>query len=115
MKNTKKKIQNKKVEYISSSEDLKYISRCFYFGILNDIEYISNGMVLKFGVYTACQYYGNSTPIRIYVPTNLEQKLEDNLEINERYFVIAAPYKVRGAKEYLHRVDLLLHIFKEVY
>lgn len=110
-----RKRQNKKVDFISSKENLKYISRCHYYGRLKDIEYISNGMVLKFEVYTATQYYGGNTVIRVYVPSDLEKLLEGSLEINERYYILAAPYKVRAAKEYVHRVDLLLNIFKELY
>lgn len=98
----------------NSTSNLKYLTRCYYYGKLLDWEYVSEAMVLKFQVYTATEFYGNSTTIRIYVPTNLEEKLKMELITGENYFIIAAPYKLVFKKEYKHRVDMLLQIFKEV-
>lgn len=104
----------KKIEKISSKENLKYITRLFYYGKLLDWEFVNESMVLKFCVYTGTQYYGNSNNIRIYVPTDLENDLFDNLITGDNYFVIAAPYRTKFANKYPYRVDMLLNIFKEI-
>lgn len=96
------------------NSNLKYLTRCHYYGKLIDYEYISNAIVLKLKVYTATEYYGNSNIIRVYVPTDLENIIKDRLIINENYLVIAAPYKIRFADNYRHRVDMLINIFQEV-
>lgn len=92
----------------------KYFSRCHYYGTLEDWEYISDAMVLIFLVYTATEFFGKQQRIRIYVPTELEKKLSQELIQGENYFVITAPYRVVFKNEYRHRVDMLLGIFKEV-
>lgn len=94
--------------------NLKYITRCQYYGKLENWEYVSEAMVLVFKAYTATEYYGNSSKIRIYVPTELETRLSNELEIGENYLVISAPYRICFDNRYKHRVDLLLAIFKEV-
>lgn len=97
------------------NENLKYISRCQYYGKLLDWEYISgDAMVLKFTVYSATEYFGGSTTIRVYVPTEMEHKLVNELIVGENYFIIASPYRVKLKQTYPHRVDLLLNIFKEI-
>lgn len=96
------------------NSNLKYLTRCQYYGQLLDWEYVSDAMVLVFKVYTATEYFGNSSKIRIYVPTKLEQKLAEELETGENYLVITAPYRINFKENYRHRVDLLLNIFKEV-
>lgn len=92
----------------------KYLSRCQYYGTLEDWEYVSGAMVLVFLIYTATEFYGKQQRIRIYVPTDLENKLSRELEQGENYLVVAAPYRVVFKNEYRHRVDMLLNIFKEV-
>lgn len=92
----------------------KYLSRCHYYGKLLDWEFVESAMVLKFEVYSATEYFGGSSTIRIYVPTDLEQHMAESLVIGLNYYVIAAPYKVHFKKKYKHRVDLLLQIFEEV-
>ena len=97
------------------NDSAKYISRCQYYGKLKNWEYVDGGaMVLSFIVYSASEYFGGSNTIRIYVPTELEDKLINRLIVGEMYFVIAAPYKVCFKTNYKHRVDLLLNIFQEV-
>ena len=96
------------------TSNLKYISRCQYYGKLLDWEYVSGAMVLVFQVYTATEFYGRQQKIRIYVPTRFEDRLANELEQGENYLVIAAPYRVTFKNEYRHRVDMLLAIFKEV-
>ena len=56
----------------NSNSNLKYLSRCQYFGKLIDYEYVTEAMVLKLLVYTATEYFGGSSTIRIYVPTEME-------------------------------------------
>lgn len=113
MKNKKETKNNKqKVERISPDEQIKYLSRCYYTGKLKDWEYVNGCMVLKLIVYSACQYFGGSTVVRLYVPTDLEEKIENELEQNEIYSVVAIPYKVSANKLYQYRVDLVLHITK---
>jgi hypothetical protein len=94
--------------------DNKYLTRCHYYGRLKDIDYISEALVLNFIAYTATNYYGNSSPIRIYVPSDMEDRLVQELIVGDYYYIIAAPYRVQFNKEYRHRVDLLLNIFKEI-
>lgn len=96
------------------STNLKYLSRCTYYGKLLDWEYVSNAMILKLLVYTATEYYGCNNTIRVYVPTALEQTLSRELITGDNYLIICAPYKLTFKKEYRHRVDMLLQIFKEV-
>lgn len=98
----------------NNSSNLKYLTRCHYYGKLIDYEYVSGAIVLKLKVYTATEYYGNSNIIRIYVPTDLENTIKDRVIINDNYLVIAAPYKVRFADNYRHRVDMLINLFQEV-
>lgn len=98
----------------NSSSNLKYLTRCNYYGKLLDWEYVSGAMVLKFQVYTATEFYASNNQIRIYVPTNLEETLKRELVTGDNYFIIAAPYKLSFKKEYRHRVDMLLQIFREV-
>ena len=94
--------------------DNKYLTRCHYYGRLKDIEYISGATVLVLSSYVATSYYGNSSPVRIYVPTDMEDGVINRVTINENYYIIAAPYKVQFNKQYRHRVDLLLNIFEEI-
>jgi hypothetical protein len=96
------------------TSNLKYFSRCQYYGKLLDWQYVSGAMVLIFQVYTATEFYGKQQKIRIYVPTKFEDRLAGELEQGENYLVIAAPYRVTFKNEYRHRVDMLLGIFKEV-
>lgn len=95
-------------------EDNKYLTRCHYYGELVDIEYVNEALVLKFVAYTATKYYGNSSPIRIYVPSEMEDRLIPELIMNDTYYIVAAPYRIQFHKTYKHRVDLLLNIFREV-
>lgn len=97
-----------------TNSNTKYLTRCQYYGKLIDYEYVSNAIVLKLKVYTATEYYGNSSIIRIYVPSDLENTIKDRIIINENYLIIAAPYRVRFADNYRHRVDMLINIFREV-
>lgn len=113
-KDTKKKNGKKKINYIGSEENLKYISRSFYYGTLTDYEYIQQGLVLKLACYTATKYTGTTAIIRAYVPTDMEDKIIDYLITGDKYFLITAPYKVRASSAYPHRIDLLLNIFKEI-
>lgn len=97
-----------------ANSNKKYLSRCFYYGKLLDWEFVESAMILKFTVYTATEYYGKDTIIRIYVPTELEQHLMHTLTIGDKYMIVSAPYRVKFKQRYNHRVDLLLQIFKEV-
>lgn len=96
------------------NSNLKYLTRNNYYGKLLDYEFISGAMILKFSVYTATEYFGGSTIIRIYVPTSLDKKLQEALVINNNYFIIAAPYRINLNKKYQHRVDMLINIFEEI-
>lgn len=96
------------------NSNLKYLSRCQYYGRLENWEYVSEAMVLIFKVYTATEYYGGESKIRVYVPDKLELKLSNELEVGEKYLVITAPYRINFKERYRHRVDLLISIFKEV-
>lgn len=98
-----------------SNSNLKYLSRCQYYGKLIDWEYIDSGaMVLKLQVFTATEYYGKDTTVRLYVPTDMEDRLRESLITGYNYFIIAAPYRLNFKKKYRHRVDLLINIFQEV-
>lgn len=92
----------------------KYLTRLYYYGKLLDWDYVSEAMVLKLSCYTATEHFGGSSTIRLYVPTELENDIRDYLVVGDNYFIIAAPYSVHFKKIYRHRVDLLLHIFKEL-
>lgn len=96
------------------NSNLKYLSRCQYYGKLENWEYVSDAMILIFKVYTATEYFGNESKIRVYVPTKLEVKLNDVLTIGENYLVITAPYRINLKQKYRHRVDLLIAIFQEI-
>lgn len=96
------------------NSNLKYLSRCQYYGKLENWEFVSDAMVLIFKVYTATEYFGNESKIRVYVPDNLELKLNNELEVGENYLVVTAPYRINFKQKYRHRVDLLIAIFKEV-
>lgn len=98
----------------NNNSNLKYLTRCQYYGKLLDYEYVSEAMILVFNCYTASEYFGGNTPIRIYVPTDLENKLKQVLVSGANYFIIAAPYRVQYNKQYRHRVDLLINIFEEI-
>lgn len=97
-----------------SNNNLRYLTRCQYYGTLLDYEYVSNAMILKFKVYNATDFFGSGNTIRIYVPTDLENSIKDRVIMNENYLIIAAPYRVRFADNYRHRVDMLINIFQEV-
>lgn len=97
-----------------NNSNLKYLTRLQYYGKLVDWEFVSDAMVLKLAVFAATEYFGGSSTVRLYVPTNLQRDLARSLFVGENYFVIAAPYKVTFKERYRHRVDLLLNIFKEV-
>lgn len=99
---------------MKSSSNLKYLTRLYYYGKVLNWEYVSEAMVLKIRTYTATEYFGKSEVIRIYVPTELETDILRELIVGENYFVVAAPYKLNFKSTYRHRVDLLLHIFKEI-
>lgn len=94
--------------------NLKYLTRCQYYGKLINWEYVSEAMILIFNVYTATEYFGGNTNIRVYVPTDLEKDLEVNLVQGDNYLIITAPYRIRYNKTYNHRVDMLINIFQEV-
>lgn len=98
----------------SNKDNTKYLSRCHYYGKLENWEYVSDAMVLLLRTYTASPYHGGSNTIRLYVPTELEQRLTNELVVGDNYYVIASPYRVSFNKIYRYRVDLLLHIFKEI-
>ena len=96
------------------TNNYKYLSRCHYYGTLKDIEYISDAMVLVFKCYIATEYYGGNTNIRVYVPTELEDKLQQSLITGNEYFIVAAPYRITFKQKYQHRVDLLINIFESI-
>ena len=98
----------------NTNSNNKYLSRCQYYGKLENWEYVSDAMILIFKVYTATEYFGNESKIRIYVPDKLELKLNNELIIGENYLVITAPYRINFKEKYRHRVDLLIAIFREV-
>ena len=114
----KRKLQNKKIDFIHSEENLKYLSRCIYYGTLKDYDFITSkdgensSTVLKIQCYTATSYTGNTSTIRMYVPSDMD--IIDYLEIGQNYLYICAPYKVTGGAGYPYRIDLLLNIFKEI-
>lgn len=98
----------------NNQQNSKYLSRCQYYGKLIDWDYVEECMVLKFAVYTATEFYANTSTIRIYVPSDLEYTIINDLFKGENYFVIAAPYRVVFKQTYKYRVDLLLNLFKEI-
>lgn len=97
-----------------TTQNLKYLTRCHYYGKLENWEYIAGAMILRVRTYTATEYFGGSNMLRLYVPSDIERRLANNLIVGANYFVIAAPYKLTYAATYRHRVDLLLNIFQEV-
>ena len=103
-----------KLDKNNNNSNLKYLTRCHYYGKLLDYEYVSEAMILVFNSYIASEYFGGNTPIRIYVPTNLEDKLKQVLVTGANYYIIAAPYRIQYNKQYRHRVDLLINIFEEI-
>ena len=94
--------------------NLKYLTRNYYYGKLLDYEFVSGAMILKFSCYTATEYFGGTVNVRIYVPTSLEDRLQQVLNINSNYFIISAPYRINLNKKYQHRVDILINIFEEI-
>lgn len=104
----------KKTAIAHNKNNYKYLSRCQYYGKLEDYEYVSDAMVLKFIVYAASDYFGGSIPIRVYVPTELENEVRDNIIVGESYLVQCVPYRINLNGKYRHRVDLLLNLFEVV-
>ena len=98
----------------TNQQNNKYLSRCQYYGKLIDWDYVEECMVLKFAVYTATEFYANTSTIRIYVPSDMEKDIINELFKGDNYFIIAAPYIVTFKQIYKYRVDLLLNIFKEI-
>lgn len=96
------------------NQNLKYLTRCHYYGKLLDWDYVAGAMILKLRTYTATEYFGGVTTVRLYVPSELEHRLARVLTPGSSYYIIAAPYKLRYADTYRHRVELLLNIFEEV-
>lgn len=109
-----KKSSNKDFTKNILSSNLKYLTRLQYYGLLKDIEYISDAMILVFDSYTATEFYAGRTPVRIYVPSDSEEKIRQSIVVGARYFIIAAPYRITIQQKYKHRVDLLLSIFEEI-
>lgn len=103
-----------KVTGDNPNSNLKYLTRNYYYGKLLDYEFVSEAMILKLACYTATEYFGGTTTVRVYVPTSLEYRLRQTLKINENYFIIAAPYRINFNKKYQHRVDMLINIFEEI-
>ena len=95
-------------------DNLKYLSRIHYYGTLIDWDYVGEFMILKLKCFTATEHYANNVTIRLMVPTIMENNIKSELIVGDRYYVIGAPYTLLFDKKYRHRVDLLLHIFKEV-
>lgn len=109
------KYNNSEYNYQKTGKsNLKYLTRCHYFGKLKDIEYISDAMVLVFSCYVASEYFGGTVPVRTYVPTEIEQRLLNQITVGADYYIITAPYRVTFKQKYQHRVDLLLNIFEEI-
>ena len=98
----------------TNQQNNKYLSRCQYYGKLIDWDYVEQCMVLKFAVYTATEYYGNTSIVRVYVPTEMEDDIINELFKGDNYFIIAAPYRVTFKQTYKYREHLLLNIFKEI-
>ena len=98
----------------TNQQNNKYLSRCQYYGKLIDWDYVEECMVLKFAVYTNTEFYANTSTIRIYVPSDMEKDIINELFKGDNYFIIAAPYRVTFKQTYKYRVDLLLNIFKEI-
>lgn len=104
-----KKADSKNKKF-NSEDNLKYLSRCYYYGILEDCEYPEvGGLILKVKVFTATPYFAGNSIIRIYVPTEMEDDVHYQLETGEKYWLLCAPYTIRLGKSYPHRVDLLLN------
>ncbi|MCM1324110.1 MAG: hypothetical protein NC218_08105 [Acetobacter sp.] len=97
-----------------NKQNRKYLTRCHYYGKLLNWNYIAGAMILELRTYTATEYFGGSSTVRLYVPTELESSLSRALIVGNNYFVVAAPYKMRYADTYRYRVDLLLNIFEEI-
>ena len=98
----------------TNQQNNKYLSRCQYYGKLIDWDYVEECMVLKFAVYTATEFYANTSTIRIYVPSGMEKDIINELFKGDNYFIISVPYRVTFKQTYKYRVDLLLNIFKEI-
>ena len=98
----------------TNQQNNKYLSRCQYYGKLIDWDYVEECMVLRFAVYTATEFYANTSTIRIYVPSDMEKDIINELFKGDNYFIIASPYRVTFKQAYKYRVDLLLNIFKEI-
>ena len=98
----------------TNQQNNKYLSRCQYYGKLIDWDYIEECMVLKFAVYTATEFYANTSTIRIYVPIDMEKDIINELFKGDNYFIIAAPWRVTVRQGYEDRVDLVLDIFKGI-
>lgn len=110
-----RKKQNKKVNFIDSAMNLKYITRCSYYGKLTDMEYLESGaLVIRLACYTASYCTASTTTVRIYIPTDMENEIIDFLTIGFNYFIVCCPYRSFNSKGYPYRVDLALHVFKEV-
>lgn len=97
-----------------SNHNLKYLTRCYYYGKLKDWDYVGEALVLQLQTYTATEFFGGSNIIRLYVPTDIQQDVARELIVGDNYFIIAAPYRLKFKETYRHRVDLLLNIFKEI-
>lgn len=104
----------KKNQTTSNKSNYKYISRCQYYGKLIDYEYVSDAMILKFVTYAASEYFGGSITVRVYVPTELEEDIRQNVIIGEYYLVHCVPYRINFNGKYRHRVDLLLNLFEVI-
>ena len=84
----------------TNQQNNKYLSRCQYYGKLIDWDYVEECMVLKFAVYTATEFYANTSTIRIYVPSDMEKDIINELFKGDNYFIIAAPYRVTFKQTY---------------
>lgn len=115
MPRKKRSNRNKDVNFIGSKENRKYISRCFYYGTLKDFEYVNDGLVLKIACSVTTVYTSSTVIVRVYVPSDLESQIIDNIECGNNYSLIAAPYKVCFARKYPYRVDLLLDIRPDLF
>lgn len=95
-------------------EPSRYYTRLHYFGKLLDWLYVGDKMVVEILVYSACEHCATTNKIRLYVPTGLEDRLSKTLVVGDKYYIIAAPYKLQFDGKYKHRVDILLNIFQEI-
>lgn len=115
MPNDKQRRQGKRnLKKIRSEENLKYLSRSFYYGTLKDYDWVGEALVLKMNCFTATAWSATNSVVRVYVPTDLEHQIIDYLECGSNYFLVTAPYSVRFQAKFNHKVDLLLNIFKEI-